>query len=434
MSKNVVRKVKFMLTNKNKRSIMVLVIIMERFILHIDVNNAFLSWTAVERLKNGETVDIRTIPAVIGGSEEDRKGIVLAKSPVAKQFGIKTGEPLYFARKKCPQIQVFASDFKTYRKYSNQMIEILKEYTDQIEQVSIDECSIDLTRFLMKGESVEDKAKQISTEIKEKLGFTVNIGISHNKMLAKMASDFEKPDKIHTLYENEIPTKMWPLPISDLLMVGKRTIPKLEKIGIKTIGDLAKRSETDIIKRFGKLGKTIWEYANGIDNSPVQVRDEKPKGIGNSVTLPHDVEEIEKLDEVLLALCEQVAYRLRKQEMLANVVNVQIKTNTFDVFSHQKKIPEPTDSTKYIYSTAKELLSTLYKSTTNKKVRLLGVRVDSLVDKEEMQLSLFSQVDKDKEKQKKLDNTVDNLKEKYGYDSITRAGKMNINKFIRLKD
>lgn len=309
---------------------------MERFILHVDVNNAFLSWTAVERLRKGEQVDIRTIPAVIGGDEAERRGIVLAKSPVAKQFGIKTGEPLYMARNKCPQVQVFESDFAIYRRYSNRMIEIFKKYTDQIEQLSIDECSLDLTHFLLKNETIEDKAKQISTEIKEKLGFTVNIGIAHNKLLAKMASDFEKPDKIHTLYEYEIPTKMWILPISDLLMVGKKTIPKLQKIGIKTIGDLAHRDKQDIIKRFGKLGKTIWEYANGIDNSPVQVNDDKPKGIGNSVTMPQDVADIVKLNEVLLALCEQVSYRLRKQNMLTNVVNVQIKTNTFDVYTHQK--------------------------------------------------------------------------------------------------
>ena len=407
---------------------------MERFILHVDVNNAFLSWTAVERLKNGEKIDIRTIPAVIGGDEAERRGIVLAKSPIAKQFGIKTGEPLYMARKKCPKIQVFASNFSVYRKYSNQMIEIFKEYTDQIEQFSIDECSLDLTNFLLKNEKIEDKAKQISAEIKEKLGFTVNIGIAHNKLLAKMASDFEKPDKIHTLYENEIPSKMWPLPISDLLMVGRKTIPKLQKIGIKTIGDLAHIDEQDIIKRFGKLGKTIWEYANGIDNSPVQANDEKPKGIGNSVTMPQDVADIAKLDEVLLALCEQVAYRLRKHNMLANVVNVQIKTSTFDVYSHQRKLSSGTDSTKYIYKEAKELLDKLYNSLSNKQIRLLGVRVDNLIDSEEMQMSLFSDNNLDKEKQKKVDNVIDELKEKYGYDMVTRAGKMNINKLIRLKD
>lgn len=409
-------------------------IILERFILHIDVNNAFLSWTAVERLKNGEKVDIRTIPAVIGGDEAERRGIVLAKSPVAKQFGIKTGEPLYMARKKCPEIQVFQSNFSIYRKYSNQMIEIFKEYTDQIEQFSIDECSLDLTHFLLRGETIEEKAKQISTEIKEKLGFTVNVGIAHNKLLAKMASDFEKPDKIHTLYENEIPTKMWTLPISDLLMVGRKTIPKLQKIGIKTIGDLAHRDEQDIIKRFGKLGKVIWEYANGIDNSPVQANNEKPKGIGNSITMPQDISDIAKLDEVLLALCEQVSYRLRKQKLLANVVNVQIKTSTFDVYTHQKKLLDSTDSTKYIYKEAKGLLLTLYNSLSNKQIRLLGVRVDNLVDEEEMQMSLFMNNNGDKERQKRVDYVVDELKDKYGYNMVTRAGKMNINKLIRLKE
>ncbi len=407
---------------------------MERFILHVDVNNAFLSWTAVDRLNKGEKVDIRTIPAVIGGDEAERRGIVLAKSFVAKQFGIKTGEPLYIARRKCPQIQVFPSNYTIYKKYSNQMIEIFKKYTDQIEQVSIDECSLDLTHFILKGEKIEEKAKSISTEIKEKLGFTVNIGIAHNKLLAKMASDFEKPDKIHTLYENEIPVKMWPLPISDLIMVGRKTIPKLQKIGIKTIGDLANRGEQDIIKRFGKLGKTIWEYANGIDNSPVQVNNDKPKGIGNSVTLPQDVSDIAKLNEVLLALCEQVSFRLRKQNMLANVVNVQIKTSTFDVYTHQKKMEEGTDSTKYIYNEAKELLCSLYNSLSNKKVRLLGLRVDNLTDEAEMQISLFIDKNADKETQRKVDNVVDKIKEKYGYDAITRAGKMNINKLIKLRD
>ena len=220
---------------------------------------------------------------------------------------------------------------------------------------------------------------------------------------------------------------MWPLPISDLLMVGRKTIPKLEKIGIKTIGDLAKRNKEDIVKRFGKLGKTIWEYANGIDNSPVEVNNDKPKGIGNSITLPQDISDLNKLNEVLLALCEQVSYRLRKQNMLANVVNVQIKTNTFDVYSHQRKLVEAIDTTKYIYNTAQELLEELYKSCVNKQIRLLGIRVDNLIDKEEMQLSFFEKQNADKEKQQKVDNVVDNLKEKYGYNMVTRAGKMGIN-------
>lgn len=229
---------------------------MERLILHIDVNNAFLSWTAVERLKSGEELDIRTIPALIGGNEKERKGVVLAKSQLAKQFGIKTGEPLYFARKKCPEVQVFPCDFEVYKKYSKAMIEIFKQYTEKIEQFSIDECFLDMTYFLLKNETIEQKAQQISKNIKEKLGFTVNIGIAHNKLLAKMASDFEKPDKIHTLYEEEIPKKMWPLPVSELLMVGRKSIPKLEKMGIKTIGDLAKTDEKILIRKFRKTWKT----------------------------------------------------------------------------------------------------------------------------------------------------------------------------------
>lgn len=401
---------------------------MERFILHIDVNNAFLSWTAVEKIKNGEQIDIRNMPSVIGGDESQRRGIVLAKSPIAKQFGIKTGDPLYLARRKCPQIQVYSSDYNVYVKYSKAMIEIFKEYTDRIEQYSIDECSLDLTNFLLKGEKIEDKAKQISLEIKEKLGFTVNIGIAHNKLLAKMASDFEKPDKIHTLYEEEIPTKMWNLPVSNLYMVGRKSLPKLEKMGIKTIGDLAKYNQKKLVKKFGKFGKMIWEYANGIDDEPVETRREKPKGIGHSVTLPYDVSNIEKLEETLLNLTEQVSYRLRKQDLLANVVNVQIKNSDFKVFSHQKKLKEPTSSTKYIYIEAKELLNTLYNSTANKQIRLIGIRVDNLTDKEEMQMSLFMQMDKNKEKQERLDNAIDKLKDKYGYNMVVRAG--NINKKI----
>lgn len=404
---------------------------MERLILHIDVNNAFLSWTAVEKLKNGEKLDIRTVPAVIGGDESQRRGIVLAKSQLAKQFGIKTGEPLYLARQKCPAVKVFNSDFKVYTKYSKAMVEIFKEYTDKIEQYSIDECSLDLTNFLLPNETIQEKAKQISKEIKEKLGFTVNIGIAHNKLLAKMASDFEKPDKIHTLYEEEISKKMWPLPVSDLYMVGRKSLPKLEKMGIKTIEDLAKSDQNILIKKFGKFGKMIWEYANGIDNEPVTVNNEKPKGIGNSVTLPQDVSNIEKLEETLLALTEQVAYRLRKQELLANVVNVQIKTNDFKTFSHQRKMDEPTDSTKYIYNEAKKLLEFLYNNSINKQIRLIGVRVDNLEDKEQMQMSLFSQTDLEKEKQKKVDKAVDAIKERFGYEIITRAGKMKADKLLR---
>lgn len=227
---------------------------MERVILHVDVNNAFLSWTAVDRLNNGETLDIRTIPAIIGGDEKQRRGIVLAKSPIAKKMGIQTGEPIYFARKKCSNLQIFQGDFSVYYKYSNALYNLLLEYTDKIERFSIDECFMDMTNYLA-GRKIYEIAKEINRRVKEKFGFTVNVGISTNKLLAKMASDFEKPDKIHTLYPNEIETKMWNLPVSELFMVGRKSIPKLEKMHIKTIGDLAKKDVRDLIKAFGKHRK-----------------------------------------------------------------------------------------------------------------------------------------------------------------------------------
>lgn len=402
---------------------------MKKQILHVDVNNAFLSWSAVERLKQGEKVDIRTIPAIIGGDEEQRKGVVLAKSNIAKQFGIQTGEPIYFARKKCPKLQVFQGNFKTYYKYSDALYNLFLEYTEKIERFSIDECFLDMTDYIPKGRKLIEIAYEINKRVKEEFGFTVNIGVSENKLLAKMASDFEKPDKVHTLWKEEIQNKMWKLPISELFMVGRKSIPKLQKMGIKTIGDLAKKDEKELIKAFGKYGKMIWEYSNGIDLSEVNYKQEKPKGIGNSITLPYDYSNIEKLEEVLLALVEQVTYRLRHYELLANVVNVQIKTNEFKVLSHQRKLDFPTDSTKIIQEMAKKLLKEIY---NNVPIRLIGVRVDQLVEKEQRQISLFENTEN--EKQKKIDSVVDKIKEKYGYETITRAGKMNIDKNIKLKE
>ena len=392
---------------------------MDRKILHIDVNNAFLSWLAVYKLKNGETVDIRTIPAIIGGDEEARKGIVLAKSMKAKEFGIVTGEPIYQAKRKCPQIQVFKGNFEIYREYSNKLYKLLLEYTDKIERYSIDECFLDMTEYLMK-DTLENKAKEIKRRVKEGLGFTVNIGLSSNKLLAKMASDFEKPDKIHTLYPNEIQNKMWNLKVSELFMLGRKTVPTLYNMGIKTIGDLAKADRNLIIKKFGKHGNLMWEYANGIDNSEVNYKYEKPKGVGNSITLPMDVCNIEKLEEILLELTEQVTYRLRKYELIANSVNVQLRTKEFKDFSHQGKLDVATSSTKQIYAKAKKLLKEMY--TEGTFIRLVGVRVDNLEEKERRQISLFE--DNEKKKLDKIDKVMDSLKDKYGYDSIIYAGRL----------
>ena len=401
---------------------------MERQILHVDVNNAFLSWTAINMLKNGSQIDIREIPAIIGGDESKRSGIVLAKSMKAKECGIKTADTIYQARIKCPGLKIYPSNFKVYREYSNKLYNLLLEYTDRIERFSIDECFLDMTNYLM-NDALINKAKEINKRVKEELGFTVNVGVAHNKLLAKMASDFTKPDRVHTLYEEEIPDKMWTLPVSELFMLGKRTVPKLYNMQIKTIGDLARTDKRILQDKFGKHGIMMWEYANGIDESEIKYLKEKPKGIGNSVTLPEDISNIEKLEEILLALTEQVTYRLRKQKMLAKVVNVQLRTKDFVDTSHQRKMLSATASTKEIFNNAKELLKQMYRKGT--PIRLIGLRLDDLTDKEEMQISLFDNV-KDR-KQEKLDKAIDSLKDKYGYDLITRAGNMEIDGLIKFR-
>ncbi len=398
---------------------------MDRKILHIDVNNAFLSWSALYRLNHGETIDIRKIPAVIGGDETKRSGIVLAKSSLAKAFGIVTGETLYSARCKCPNLQVFPSNREFYKECSDNLYKMLLEYTDHIERYSIDECFLDMTYFLM-NDTLENKAYEISRRVKEELGFTVNIGIAHNKLLAKMASDFAKPDRVHTLYGEEIKTKMWPLPVSELFMLGKKTLPKLNTLGIKTIGDLANTEYKFLVNRFGKQGIMMWEFANGIDNSEVVYKEEKPKGVGNSVTLPEDIDKKEKILEILFALTEQVTYRLRKEKMLASVVSVQLRTNNFDDFSHQGKLKTASMNTKDIFEKAKELLLEMYKNGT--KIRLVGIRVENLVEKEDEQISFFEK-EKD-EKQEKIDEVLDKLRDKYGYDKISRATKIEADKIM----
>lgn len=402
---------------------------MERQILHVDVNNAFLSWTAVEMLKQGSKIDIREIPAIIGGDESKRSGIVLAKSMKAKECGIRTAETIYQAKIKCPGVKIFPSHYATYKKYSEQLYQLLLEYTDKIERFSIDECFLDMTQYLMK-DTLLNKAKEINKRVKEELGFTVNIGVAHNKLLAKMASDFTKPDKIHTLFENEIPYKMWDLPVSELFMLGKKTVPKLYNMNIRTIKDLAITDKKTLEKKFGKHGIQMWEYANGIDNSEVKYLPEKPKGIGNSTTLPVNISEIEKLEEILLALVEQTTYRLRKYNLLGNTVSVQLRTKDFEDTSHQGKLIEATSNTKDIYQKAKELLHEMYK--IRKPIRLVGVRIDNLIKKEEKQISLFQ--NKNSEKQEKLDKVIDSLKEKYGYQSITRAGKLELGNKLKFKD
>lgn len=379
---------------------------MERIIMHIDVNNAFLSWTALYLLKNGSKYDIRNSYAVIGGSESTRSGIVLAKSTPAKRLGIVTGETLYSARKKCRVLKSYEPNFKFYNEMSNKMFNLISKYTPDIEIASVDECYLDYTKIKsMQGDQLEF-ARKLQKEIYDELGFTVNIGIANNKLCAKMASDFTKPYKIHTLYDNEIQEKMWPLEVGELFGIGKKTVPKLNQINIFTIKDLANSKPEDLYKYFKNQSESMINWANGIDNSPVISKPRIPKGIGNEITLDHDITDIKELYKYLLLLSEKVGQRLRKQNKYANVIVVILKDNNFKKYSHQKKLETPTNNNEEIYNMAKIILREIY---DDEKIRLIGIRLDNLTDKKIKQVSIFDKI----EEENNIDEVVDKLNKKY---------------------
>ena len=323
----------------------------KRIIFHIDVNSAFLSWEAVFRLsQDKKALDLRDVPSAVGGDRASRHGIVLAKSTPAKKYGITTGEPLAQALKKCPDLIVVPSRFEVYHDFSQRLLQILEEYTPDIEKFSIDEAFLDMTSTIhLFGEPVT-VADQIRERVKKELGFTVNVGIAPNKLLAKMASDFEKPDRCHTLWTEEIPQKMWPLPVRDLFFVGASAEKKMQSIGIHTIRDLA-HCDLQILKfHLGdKYAAQILCYANGIDEDPVAKREPVSKGYGNSITLSRDVSDYDTAFQVLLSLCETVGIRLRKDNVLCSCVCVELKDWDFHVHSHQMTLDIPTDSTTLLY-------------------------------------------------------------------------------------
>ncbi len=388
---------------------------------HIDVNSAFLSWTALEQLKNGSDVDIRTIPSIVGGDTEKRHGIVLAKSIPAKAYGIQTAEPVVNAFRKCPHLVMVPPNHTMYREHSQALMKHLSDICPDIEQVSIDECYMDYTPIESKYTSPETAAAIIKDSVYEKFGFTVNVGISDRKVLAKMASDFKKPNLVHTLYHHEIQTKLWPLPVSSLYMCGHSSVEALHKLGIITIGDLAK-TDVNILKAHLKShGTTLWEYANGIDSSVVGVQPVKMKGIGNSITLTQDAETKEDAYLALLSLAESVGSRVRASGELAGMVSTEIKYATFQSVSHQTTLDVPSDSTDTIYRTACKLFDELWDGTP---IRLLGIRTSKLIpNTEPTQLNLFDlhTTSPKSEKHKKLDMALDSLRGKYGDDIIKRG-------------
>ena len=392
---------------------------MEQIWYHIDVNSAFLSWTALERLRSGDNTDLRLIPSIIGGDMSKRHGVVLAKSIPAKAYGITTGEPVVNAFRKCPHLTTAAPDHAMYERMSQHLMEYLSDICPDIEQVSIDECYMDYTPIAAKYTSPEEAALQIKDAIHEKFEFTVNIGISDRKVLAKMASDFKKPNLVHTLYAREIREKMWPLPVSSLYMCGRSSVETLRKLGILTIGELAQANPAIIEAHLKSHGLTLWKYANGQDFTEVLPEPAKAKGIGNSTTLSTDVSTREGAYKVLLSLAESVGKRLRASGQLAGLVCTEIKYNTFRSVSHQMLLDTPTASTDIIYHKACALFDELWDGVP---IRLLGIRTTKLVAEDEpIQLNLFDYQAPVSEKQQKLDAALDSIRNRYGKDSIKRG-------------
>lgn len=393
----------------------------KRIILHIDCNNAFLSWTAVAMLHNGSKIDIRKKYAIIGGDEATRHGIVLAKSDPCKKMGVKTAETIYSARKKCPYLEVYPPNYRMYKKYSDIMYTYLCGYSDKIERYSIDECFMDynLEKY---GDPVKF-AYKIKNDIRDNFGFTVNIGIGNNKLLAKMASDFSKPDKVHTLFTDEIKEKMWVLDVNDLFMIGKSSSKKLHDLGINTIGELAKSDIDYLMRHFKSMGKMMWEYANGIDNSLVETDRGNPKSISNSMVLPYDYTDINEIYKVLRKLSCDTGRRLRAKKMYSSNVSIWVRFHDFSKISKQTSLENLINSDTAIYENAIKLFNKLWSTDSDKKIRALCVGVNNLTDIYKVQLSIFEN-NKEEEKDN-LRDTIENIRKKYGNKSITYADKLD---------
>ena len=393
----------------------------ERIILHIDCNNAFLSWTAVYMLRNGSKVDIRKRYAIIGGDESQRKGVVLAKSMLCKSKGVITGEPVYSARRKCPYLEIYPPQFKIYKRYSDIMWAYLCKYSDKIERYSIDECFIDYTNsYKLFGDPVK-LAYKIKDDIKKNFGFTVNVGIGNNKLLAKMASDFSKPDKVHTLFSNEIKDKMWPLDVSELFMIGKSSSKKLHDLGINTIGDLANKEIDFLMRNFKSMGKMMWEYANGIDNSEVESDYGNPKSISSSEVLPYNYTNLNDIYRELKKLSCDTGIRLRKKKMYAPNVNIWVKFHDFSKISKQVTLDNLINSDEDIYNNAIKLFNSIWNQDSDKKIRALCVGVANLTDVYKVQLSIFGDENVKFNRNDNLQKTIDEIKNKFGDKSIGYA-------------
>lgn len=385
---------------------------MNRVILHIDVNNAFLSWTATYMIKKGYKYDIRNRYAIIAGDESQRRGIVLAKSNLCKKCGVVTAEAIYSARRKCPYLEIYKPNYELYKYFSDKMYNYLCQYTDIIERYSIDECFLDYTGSMkLFGDPIE-VAYKIKNDIFRLFGFTVNVGVGNNKLLAKMASDFEKPNKVHTLFSNEVESKMFPLMVDDLFMIGKASSKKLHAMGINTIEELARYDEDKLILAFKSMGKMMHEYANGIDNSPVYYEREAAKSISSSTVLPYNYHDVVMIHDVIHDLSCEIGRKLRDNKKYASTIGVWIKYNYFEKYSRQLKLDFSISTDEEIYNNACNVFDDLWNHDSG--IRSVCVFISGFSDERKKQLSLFDLPSDDDVDNDKLQNVIDEIRDKYG--------------------
>lgn len=393
----------------------------DRLIFHVDVNSAFLSWEAARRVARGED-DLRLVPSAVGGNANSRRSIISAKSIPAKKYGITTGEPVSLALRKCPELIIVEPDFELYRQCSRNFISLCREYAPVLEQFSIDECFMDMTGTSLIYPNPITTAIEIKDKIKSTYGFTVNIGIGSNKLLAKMASDFEKPDKVHTLFADEIPLKMWPLPVDDLLFCGKSAASRLKSAHIRTIGDLAKCDMRYLKSLVGENASLfLHDYANGIDASPVTEEHEDAKSYGMSTTLEEDVVSFDVADKIILKLSDSVGRRMRRDRAKAYCVGITIRSIDFRNKSHQRSLENATDITSEIADIAKELFREIWDCTT--PLRLLNVTLSNITRDDYEQISLFDE--ESKQKHRKADRAMDSIRDRFGSDMIKRGSDLS---------
>lgn len=393
----------------------------QRVIFHVDANSAFLSWSAAYRVKVlGEETDLRDVPSVVAGDKDSRHSIILAKSIPAKKYGIQTGEPLFQAMEKCPELVVIPPDYGLYVQASRHFVDMLRQFSPAVEQYSIDEAWVDMTGTQRLWGPPRLAAELMRRRINEELGFTVNIGISSNKLLAKMAGDFEKPNKVHTLFPEEMEAKFFPLPVRDLFLVGAKTEKKLQTLGIYTIGDLASADVRVVKKRLGKQGELLWHFANGRNADAVTPEPAENKGYGNATTTAHDVVTHEEAYQVLLSLCETVANRLRRDGKCGSCVSIHLRTNEFRHFSHQCVLHGATNMTSEFFEASCRLFDEAWDGIT--PLRQLGVQITRLSGEPYQQFDFFSGLSPQQfERKLRLDEAVDALRDKYGEDIVRRA-------------